>query len=260
MLTTNYAISDIYNLENVVQQAGIVYSKNVLIDTLRDIFSQDIQFKYVSDIFGFPKTPSHLGLSQFAGLDGDTETTRIFIGSSYRYDIKFNPSIVVKNTGSRYNPISFNQDYLGVINRNELLTDGYGNQTLLHVPAYSMRVGAWDQTYEIKVIAEDEVDREELADIVQVCLMGSRRQELQNMGIFVKSLSTGGETEEPYANDKLYSVSINLEIRTEWKIYVPISDVCERLSLCLTFQTLDGPTSDAYTINYQLTHADLLKP
>ena len=259
MLTTNYAISDIYNLEHVVQQSGMVYTKSVIIDTLRDIFSQDIQFKYVADHFGFPKTANHLGLSPFAGLGDDTETTRIFIGSSYRYDIKFTPSIVVRNTGSRYNPISFNQDYLGVINRNELLTDGYGNQTILHVPAYSMRVGAWDMTMEVKIVAEDEVDREELADIVQVCLMSSRRQEIQNMGVFIKSMSTGGETEEPYSNDKLYSVSINLEIRTEFKVYVPISDVVERLSLCLTFNTLGGPSEDAYTINYPLSHADLLK-
>jgi len=88
-------------------------TKNILIDTLRDVFSRDRHFKYVSDVFGFPKTPSHLGLSPGAGLD-DEETTRIFIGSTYRYDIKFNPSIIVKNTGSKYNPISFNQNLLNI--------------------------------------------------------------------------------------------------------------------------------------------------
>lgn len=258
MVFTSYnAVSDIFNLENVVQQAGVVYTKNLLIDTLRDLFSKDRQFKYVSDVFGFPKTPSHLGLDPAAGLD-DVETTRIFIGSSYRYDIKFNPSIIVRNTGSRYVPISFNQDYLGVMYREELLTDGYGNQTIISSPAYSVRVGAWDQTYEVKVIAENEIDREEIADIVQVALMGSRRQMLQNMGVFVKGMSNSGEAEQPYANDQLYTMSISLEIRTEWRIHIPISDVCERIGLCLSFKTLEGEPADALSVNEVLTHADLL--
>jgi hypothetical protein len=257
VLTTHNAVSDIFNLENVVQQAGIVYTKNVLIDTLRDIFAQDRQFKYVADVFGFPKTPSHLGLDPSAGIN-DEETTRIFIGSSYRYDIKFNPSVIVRNTGSRYIPISFTQDYLGVINRVELLTDGYGNQTKIRVPAYSVRVGAWDQTYEVKIIAENEPDREELTDIIQVALMGSRRRDLQNMGVFIKGMSTSGEAEQTYANDQLYIVSVSLDVRTEWRIHIPITDVCERIALCLSFKTLDGEQSDALSVNEILTHADLL--
>lgn len=260
MSLPNYynAVSDVFNLENVVKQAGIVYTKNVIIDTLRDLFAQDRQFKYVQDVFGFPKTPGLLGTDSFAGLDDD-ETTRIFIGSSYRYDIKFNPSIVVRNTGSRYVPVSFNQDFLGVVNRIELLIDGYGNQTKIRVPAYHTRVGAWDQTIEVKIIAENEIDREEIADIVQVALMGSRRQELQNAGVFVKSLSTSGETETPYANDFLYMVSVNLEIRTEWKISIPISNLCEKIGICLSFGTLGGAQSDALSVNEQITLVDLLE-
>jgi len=258
MVFTSYnAVSDVFNLEHVVQQSGIVYTKNLLIDTLRDLFSNDRQFKYVSDVFGFPKTPSHLGLDPSAGLDDD-ETTRIFIGSSYRYDIKFNPSIIVKNTGNRYVPISFNQDYLGVIYRRELLTDGYGNQTTIQTPAYQVRVGAWDQTYEVKIIAENEIDREEITDIVQIALMGSRRQMLQDMGVFVKGMSTSGEAEQPYANDQLYTVSVSLEIRTEWRIHIPITDVCERIGLCLAFKTLDGDTVDSLSANEVITFADLL--
>jgi len=149
VLTSHHVISDIFNLEYIVQQDGMVYTKNVLIDTLRDIFFQDRQFKYVSDVFGFPKTPSHLGLDPAAGLDDDT-VTRIFIGGSYRYDIKFNPSIIVRNTGSKYTPISFNQDFLGIINKIQMLTDGYGNQTRINVPTHHVRVGAWDQTYEAR--------------------------------------------------------------------------------------------------------------
>lgn len=254
-LVSHRVITDIFDLENVVQQTGIVMGKNLIIDYLRDIFAQDREYKYVSDVFGFPKTPSHLGLDPAAGLD-DEETTRIFIGSTYRYDIKFNPSIIVKNTGSRYVPISFNQNLLGVINRKEVITDGYGNSSTILTPAYHTLVGAWDQTFEVKVVAENEMDREEIADIIQATLMGTRRLELQNSGLFIRNMSTGGEAEEKYANDYLYMVSITLDTRSEWKVHIPINDVIERIGLCLTFKTIGGEAADALTINEQITMAD----
>lgn len=251
--------SDVFNLENIVQQTGVVHSKNILIDMLRNIFSQDRHFKYVQDVFGFPKTPSQLGLSSDAGIE-DEETTRIFIGSSYRYDLKFNPSLIIRNSNSKYDPISFNQNMFNVVNTREILTDGYGAETVIYTPSYSTIVGAWDQSFEIKVIAESEMDREELADIVQVTLIGSRRNDLQRAGLFIRSLSSGGEQEVQYGNDYLYTMSINLETRSEWKIYIPISNVCERIGLSLTFKTMDGENNvDAFSVNELLiTHADLL--
>jgi hypothetical protein len=256
-LVSHRAISDIFNLQHVVQQTGIFHGKSILIDTLREIFSQDREYKYVSSVFGFPKTPYHLGLDPNAGLD-DEETTRIFIGSTYRYDIKFNPSIIVKNTGSRYVPISFNQNLLGVINRKEIITDGYGNSSVIYTPAYHTLVGAWDQTFEVKIVSENEIDREEIADIVQVTLMGTKRMDLQRAGLFIKSLSTSGEIEEPYANDYLYMVSVNLDTRSEWKVHIPISNIVERIGVCLAFGTIDGETSDALTVNEQITMADII--
>lgn len=256
VLTSHRVVSDIFNLEFVVQQSGIVYGKNVLIDTLRDIFRADREFKYVDDVFGFPKTPYHLGLEPDAGLD-DTDTTRIFIGSTYRYDVKFNPSIIVKNTGSRYVPISFNQNLLNVINRKEFLVDGYGNRTVIYTPYAKTIVGAWDQTFEIKIIAESEIDREEIADIVNVALMGSRRLQLQNAGLFIRSVSTSGESEEQYANDYIYMVSINLDTRSEWKIHIPISNFCEKIALFMTIDRLDDNVGDnALEINEKITQLD----
>jgi len=251
-------ISDIFHLENIVQQSGMVHCKNILLDTLRDIFRQDREYKYVSDIFGFPKTKNLLNTDPEAGLD-DNETTRIYIGSSYRYDVKFNPSIIVRNTGSSYVPISFNQDFMGVMYRDEVLLDGYGHRTRIKTPAFYTLVGAWDQTYEIKVVAESELDREEITDIVMPTLMGSRRQELMVAGVFIKGMRTSGEAEEPYANDYLYSTAISIDVRTEWKIHIPINNVCERIGLCFTFNVLDtDPPADGLTINELITQGDSL--
>lgn len=256
-LVSHRAITDIFNLEYIVSDVGMVAGKNILIDVLRNIFAQDREYKYVSDVFGFPKTPSHLNLDPEAGLDDD-ETTRIFIGSTYRYDIKFNPSIIVKHTGSRYVPISFNQNLLGIINRKEIITDGYGNSSVIYTPAYHTLMGAWDQTFEVKIVAENEIDREEIADIVQVSLMGTRRMDLQHAGLFIKTMSTSGETEEKYSNDYLYMVSISLDTRSEWKVHIPISDIIERIGVCLTFNTIGGSVADGLTINEQITLADTI--
>lgn len=226
--------SDIFNNEHIIQTIGVVAGKNILIDTLREVFRNDREFKYVDDVFGFPKIPNYRGLDPAVGIE-DQEASRIFIGSTYRYDVKFYPAITVKNTGTRYIPISFNQDYLGVMYRPELLMDGYGNNTIITVPAYNTLVGAWDQTFEIKITTESEIDREELSDIVMPVLMSTRRLELQDAGLFIKNMSAGGETEEPYGNNYLYSNSITLETRSEFKIHIPISNVAERIGFLITF-------------------------
>lgn len=248
--------SDIFGLENVVQHTCVTQTKSILIDLLREVFRRDRWYAYRDDVFGFPLTPSHLGLDPEAGIEDD-ETTRIFIGSSYRYDIKFNPSIIVRNSGTRYVPISFNQDVLGVIYANERVVDGYGNETIIRSPRYHTLVGAWDQTFEVKIVSESEADREEIADIVMVALQGTRRLELQREGVFIKNISTGGETEREYSNDHLYMLSINLDIRSEWKVHIPINDVLERIALYITFDsdTEDEPAGNL-TINDRITISD----
>ena len=39
-LRSHYAVSDIFNLENIVQQIGVVQGKNLLIDMLRELFKE----------------------------------------------------------------------------------------------------------------------------------------------------------------------------------------------------------------------------
>lgn len=243
-------ISDVFQLENIVANCGIVAGKNLIVDTLRKVFRRDRFYRYLSDEFGFPLTPSELDLDPAAGLVDNT-TTRIFIGSTYRFDIKFNPALIVKNTSTRYVPISFNQNMLGVIYRDEVIRDGYGNYTQIYTPAFNTLVGAWDQTIEVKVIAESEMDREELADAVQTILMGPRRLELQNEGLFIKSVYTSGEQEEQYANDYIYMVSINFECRSEFKVYIPISNLCDKIMFCFDFavpESISPPVSPIFNI------------
>lgn len=233
------ANSDIFFNENIIQTFGVLASKNLLVDLLRDVFRNDSYYHYVEDVFGFPKIRSNLGLDVSVGLE-DNEASRIFIGSTYRFDVKFFPAISIKNTSSRYVPISFNQDLYGIIYRQELIMDGYGNNSIISTPAYNTLVGAWDQSFEIKISAESEVDREELTDIVQTVLIGTRRLELQNAGLFIRNLSTSGEAEEPYANNYIYTTSISIDTRSEFKIHIPISNLVERIGLLVSFGNVEN--------------------
>jgi hypothetical protein len=248
--------TDLFSANNIVQTVGVVAGKSLLVDTLRDVFREDSEFKYVEDVFGYPKIRPQIDLDPEAGLEDD-ETTRIFIGSTFRYDVKYYPAISVKNTRTSYVPVAFNQNWLGVVYRKELLADGYGNNVTISTPAYSTLVGAWDQTFEIKITAESELDREELTDIVTTILIGPKRLELQDAGLFIKTLGTGGEQEEPYGNGYLYTTSITLDTRSEWKVHVPISNVMERIGLIVTFGNLEtGRMADALTINQVFSQAD----
>lgn len=259
MIVSHRVNSDIWNNEHVVQSVGMMAAKNILVDTLRDVFRSDREYKYVDDVFGFPKTPGQLGLDPAAGLYDDEETTRIMIGSTYRYDVRFFPAITVKNTSSRYKPISFSQNLFSVIYRQELLSDGYGNSIIINTPAYHTLVGAWDQAFEIKISAESEVDREEISDIVQTVLIGPRRLELQNAGLFIQDLSSGGEQEEPYANGYIYTNSVTLNTRSEWKIHIPISNVVDRIMFGARIGDIkNNRFSDPLAINTMLDPADQL--
>ena len=253
-LVSHNVLTDIFDLEYIVQQTGMMHGKNILIDFLREIFRQDRQYKFVSDVFGYPLTPSHLGLDPNAGFDTN-ETTRIYIGSSYRQDVKFNPSIIVKNTSSRYKPISFNQDAKTLIYETTVLTDGYGRHTVIRTPKYHRLVGAWEQNFELKVIAESELDREEITDIVMATIMGTRRIELEKAGLHIKTISSNGETETPYANDYLYSTSITVETRSEWKVNIPVTDICDRIALYVIYNasSTDVPVSEDFNNKFLIS-------
>jgi len=63
MGTANSFKSDLYAIYHYVQQTMLVHPKEVLIQTLRDLFSQDSYYHYVRDEWGFPKVTDHTDIS-----------------------------------------------------------------------------------------------------------------------------------------------------------------------------------------------------
>src|SRR5271166_3074924 len=115
--SNNYYKSDIEYLYNITQSSMLVYPKEVIIATLKDLFSQDSYYHFGKDMYGFNSTVDHTDLPLGAdmpygpgsqpGLNPNPVLpTRLFIGENYRFDTIFYPAILVKNGGSRYVPIS----------------------------------------------------------------------------------------------------------------------------------------------------------
>lgn len=234
MSTSHRVYSDLFELADFVRQTATAQGKNLLIDSLRENFRQDTIYRYGTDAFGFPLTPD---LTDLPPELGETRTTRIFIGDIFRYDKRYLPSITVRQTSGRYYAVSFNQE--GTTRyRVDLVTDGYGHRSLVKVPTHKVFAGGWDQTFEVLVAAESTLDREELSDIVSSYLIGVARQPLQDAGLFVRTVSYGGEREEDWANDKIYMQPITVETFSEWRREIPLDSIVETINFCFEFGIL----------------------
>lgn len=241
--TKSFVFSDVYNLDHIVQHTGILAGRNLLIDVLREVFSRDREYRYLRDIYGFPKTPSHVELDPNAGII-DNSTTRLFVGSAYRYDISYLPAVIVRQTSSSYVPVSFNQNRWVIEYEQQKIIDGYGNIEYIQAPSHYTYAGAWNQTFEVKVMAKSLEDVVSIADIVLISLQGTYRPILQQNGLFVRNVSAGGESAESIgANDPFFSISITVNTRSEWRRHIPISTLVDRIQFCFTVDLVNTDIS-----------------
>lgn len=239
-ITGYISFSDIPILDNITQNVGMVAGRNLLIDVLRECFRRDREFHWVPDPWGFNKTPNHTGLPLDAGVNDD-DTTRLYIGGTHRYDISYLPSIVIKQTGSSYRPVSFNQNKWELEYTDQQLVDGYGNVTYARRPSAYHFVGLWESTYEVRITSRSLVDTSEIADNVMLALQSTFHQTLQQNGLFIRSVSSSGEQVEAYgSNDPLFTVSITLNTMSEWRRTIPVSNLVERIQVCFMLDLVDS--------------------
>ena len=146
-------------------------------------------------------------------------------------DKRYLPSITVRQSSGNYYAISFNQNETTKY-RVDLVLDGYGGRSLIKVPTHTVYAGGWNQSFQIMIAAESTPDREELSDIVSSFLIGVTRIPTQDAGLFIKNVSFSGESEEDWANEKIYIQTINVDTFSEWRREVPINSIVDTINFC----------------------------
>ena len=226
--------SDLFDLSHFVQQTSVAHSKNLIIDELREYFKHDVIYKFREDGFGFPLTPDHTDLPPDIQ---EERSTRIYIGDIFRYDKRYWPSVTVRYSSGRTYHVSFNQNKTTKY-RLDLVLDSYGERSYLRVPTHEVYAGAWDQSFEIIIAAQDIPNREELTDLISSFFISQIRQEIYESGLFIKNVSLGAEREEDWGNEKVYLQSITLDTFTEWRKEVPLNsnNLVEAINFCFEYE------------------------
>jgi hypothetical protein len=207
----------------IVQNVSIVQPKNLLIDTLRKHFSKDNIYTYRHDEYGYPATPDLTGLT----ID-DPSTTKILITDVYRYEIKFYPAITVKTSSGTSVALGFNQNY-STKYRKDLVEDEFGAVKEILTPTHRVYAGAWEVNFDISIYSESHSELEEITEITKLILQYVSWNELRANGLFIKSLNVSAENAEPYANDFVFSHTISISTRSEWRVEIPLENVVEKI-------------------------------
>lgn len=254
MATNNFFKSNLMNLHNIVQASMLVYPKEIVIATLRDLFSKDDYYHFSKDQWGFPNTTDHTDLPPGSdiptyhnanGANQEGLSTRLFIGENYRYDGIYYPAILVKSGGSRSVPISINREQGGVQYEDIIFEDGYGNQTIVHKPVSFITAGIWEGSIIIDVMTRSLRSRDDLVEAVAMCFTEVTFDTLVDVGIIIKPINIGGASESDDRNDKLFRQTLTLDIRTEWRREIPVDTIIDAIFFTATFAELSRPGSPA---------------
>jgi hypothetical protein len=183
--------------------------KDTILRVLREMFAKHPEYTYVPDPergFDYP----------------DLDKTRISIWQDYPYDTLFLPCITINMGSMRYHPVSFNQN----MNTVDYVFDPEGTivpDALGHpLPNYFEYAGAWDSSFSVNVNAQSPWDRDLITDFITINFMNVYRDWLYTRGVFVKDVSTSGESQVDWRNQHIYKLTLSLELYSEWTHRIPI--------------------------------------
>ena len=234
MATSSLIKSDLYSIHYIVQNTMLSHAKAIFVETLREGFSRETYYHYVRDSFGFPKILDHTDLPSDAGIRDD-EVSRIFIGESYRTDMKHIPAILIKGGSFKYVPISLSRNEGLIQYSTTRVVDGYGNETLISTPSHFILAGAWEGQINIDVLAGDIKGRDYIVEIIGALIEIVYFKEFQKSGVVVKPINIGAPSEKEDLNGKIYAQTISCDVRTEWRQHIPINTIIDTISFCMDF-------------------------
>ena len=240
MSTNSFYKSDLPDYYNIVQNTMIRYPKDLIIDILKKFFSNDKYYKFEKDEWGFSKTPSNKDLDLTAGID-DNLCTRIFIGDHFRKELAFYPAILVKHNSTRSVNVSASREY-GCIQYDKVFyEDGYGHSQEVSIPRAHILAGRWEGTLSIDILARSIYSRDELTELVTICLADLYFDEMVQNGLTIKPPNVSGTSEQDYRNDKVFRATVNIDYMSEWRREIPITNLVQKIAFIIDFVDLYDP-------------------
>lgn len=265
MSTSNAFKSDLYSIHNIIQASMLVYPKEMIIAYLRDFFSKDSYYHYSKDQWGFPNVTDHtdLPLGSDIPIPGDDAivSSRIYIGENFKRDMIFYPAILVKSGGTKYVPISINREKGSIKYEDVVYEDGYGHFTTVKRPKSFVTAGIWEGSIVIDIKTKSLRARDDLAELMALFFAEISFDSLYDIGIIVKPPQVGAPSETDDRSDKLYMLSMTLDIRTEWRREIPVGNLIDAIFFTVLFQDLSNPAAPVannLTINNDVSITDML--
>lgn len=247
----NY-LTDLYNIYYVVQNTMIRYPKDLIISSLKEYFKNDSKYHFVSDEWGYPKTPDVTGFPLESGFHDD-KMTRVWIGEKNRFDVIFYPAIAVTSGGFKYEPISLNRDKFLLEYRTQEIVDGYGNRVITSIPDKFVGAGAWEGSLSIEVSTRGLRERDDLIELISIYLIDLNWDNLSRSGVSIKpDLNISSPTESEDRNDKLFKQTITINIRCEWRKEIPVKNFIDIINFCVEFGTFKKDGSFVSAPNIQI--------
>lgn len=262
MTTGSFTRSDLNNIHHIVQNTNMNVVKDIITSVIRDEFSKDSYYHYVSDVYGYPKTPDLTNFPLNAGVNDD-ETTRIFIGEHFRHDVVFYPAILIKMGGISYVPLSINREKETVKYDALKIMDANGNEKVYHTPTHFVFAGAWEGSVSLDIYARDILARDEITSTCMLILQDIRYEELVRAGVAIRKVSASAPSEsQDRDQEPLYKCSITADIRTEWRREIPVFSTIDAINICVEFGNLgvDPPIiSPNLTVNTRVSLIDTIE-
>jgi hypothetical protein len=234
--------TDLYSIFNMAQNTQITYVKQAIIGTIRDVFSLDSYYCYRSDPWGYPLTVDNTDLPPDAGIN-DSSTTRVFISESNRFEVIYYPAILVKSGGTSSVPISFNRNKENILFDTTIVSDGY-NEKIYTTPIASITTGAWEGSITVEVQGLGMRERDDITEIISAICADWRHDDLRRAGVLIKKISVGAPSEKEDRNNKLFTQTITLEVRSEWRREIPIDNIIDIISFCVEFGHTNTKTGE----------------
>lgn len=251
--------SDLPQLHSIVQNTMHLHSKELILFSLRDYFSKDSFYRYVTDHFGYSQKVDVTDLPLDAGINDDL-TTRISIQETFPEEADYFPALVVKIGNFNSVPISFNRETGSVQWDYLTFQDGYGNIKTFKTPKHFIFAGAWEGSINIDVLARDMRARDDLADLVAMRFVDIAHNELLREGIIITGVSTSGPSETDDRNSKIFKDTVILKIRTEWRRHIRVGNIVEIIGEAIEFGQLNdfSPVAANLTIHSEKTLIEVL--